>query len=379
MNTGKHRPNARNVSTTYQPDGGPAHGAPTVDQTKDRAKVGINPVVSVISIAKEITYIMSNIIIPEGWRIPERMATPESTFASRRRFLQTLGAGAMALGLIGCKPVDGNAGTPTATQLPNPNPNLYPARRNTGYTINRPLTDEAVAARYNNFYEFTEVKERVNELVEHFQTRPWDLEITGMVAKPLKLSVDDLVRRIPLEERLYHHRCVEAWAMFVPWTGFPLAKVLALAEPLSSARFVRFTSFNRPEEAPNQKTATWYTWPYYEGLRMDEAMNELTMAVTGIYGHELPKQHGAPMRVVVPWKYGYKGPKSVVKIELVAEQPRTFWNDLAPSEYSFLSNVDPAVPHPRWSQASERLIDTGERIDTLPFNGYAAYVAGMYA
>lgn len=320
---------------------------------------------------------MSTIIIPRGWNVPERDVTPESVFAARRRFLQTLGAGALALGTLGCRPADERRAA--IPMLPNPNAGLYPAARNSRYTVDRALTDEAVAARYNNFYEFTEVKERVHELVAGFNVRPWDIEITGLVEKPVKITLDDLVRKIPLEERVYRHRCVEAWAMIVPWTGIPLSKVLGLAGPLSSARYVRFTSFLRPEEAPNQKAATWYTWPYYEGLRIDEAMNELTMAVTGIYGHELPGQHGAPMRIVVPWKYGYKGPKSVVKMELVAEQPKTFWNDLAPGEYGFLSNVDPATPHPRWSQASERLIDTGERIPTQAFNGYGQFVASMYA
>lgn len=325
---------------------------------------------------------MGNIIIPRGWRIPEREVTPEELYMGRRRFLQSVGMAAVALGTLGCRPGERSAeeGTRgmTVKDLPNPNAGLYPAKRNPKYTVDRPLTDEGVAARYNNFYEFTEVKERVAELVGGFQTRPWDLEITGLVGRPQKLTVDDLIKKLPLEERVYRFRCVEAWAMTVPWTGIPLRKVLELAEPLSSAKFVRFTSFLKPEEAPNQKSATWYTWPYYEGLRMDEANNELTMAVTGIYGHELPKQHGAPIRIITPWKYGYKGAKSIVKIELVAEQPRTFWNDLAPAEYSFLSNVDPTVPHPRWSQASERLIGDDRRVETLPYNGYGEYVAAMY-
>jgi len=322
---------------------------------------------------------MSNIIIPPGWRIPEREATPEHIFANRRRFLRTMGLGAIALGTIGCRAGDDHrAPAAAAAALPNPNLDLYPARRNSQYTVDRPLTDESIAAHYNNFYEFSETKERVSELVGGFQTRPWDLEITGLVNKPLKLTVDELVRKLPLEERVYRFRCVEAWAMTVPWTGIPLKKVLELAEPQSSAKYVRFTSFLRPDQAPNQKSATWYKWPYYEGMRIDEATNELAMMVTGIYGHELPKQHGAPLRIIVPWKYGYKGPKSIVRIELTEEQPPTFWNDLAPSEYSFLSNVDPTVPHPRWSQASERLLGNNERVTTLPFNGYGEYVASMY-
>lgn len=323
---------------------------------------------------------MSNIIIPPGWQIPEREVTPEHSYLGRRRFLQSLGMGALAIGVLGCRAAEDRTSlsqTPRP-QIPSPNLDLYPAPRNAAYTVDRPLTDEKLPAHYNNFYEFSEEKERVAELVDKFETRPWDLEITGLVEKPVKLTVDELVRKLPLEERVYRFRCVEAWAMTVPWTGIPLAKVLDLARPLSSARYVRFTSFLRPEQAPNQERATWYKWPYYEGMRIDEARNELTMAVTGIYGHELPKQHGAPIRVIVPWKYGYKGPKSIVKIELVEEQPATFWNDLAPNEYSFLSNVNPAVPHPRWSQATEQLLGQEGRIATLPYNGYGQYVASMY-
>jgi len=324
---------------------------------------------------------MANLLLPPDWRAPEREVTPESLFLGRRKFLQSMGAGACAIGLLGCRPADippPNRRDSSLVDLPSPNGDLYPAPRNADYTANRPLTDESVAAVYNNFYEFSETKELVHQLVERFRIRPWELEITGQVARPQRLTIDDLVRRLPLQERVYRFRCVEAWAMTVPWTGIPLANVLALAEPLSTARYVRFVSFLRPEEAPNQKRATWYAWPYYEALRMDEATNELAMLVTGIYGHELPKQHGAPARVIVPWKYGYKSPKSIVRIELVRDQPRTFWNDLNPDEYSFLSNVDPTVPHPRWSQASERLIGVDTRVDTLPFNGYGQYVAGLY-
>jgi len=326
---------------------------------------------------------MANIILPEGWRIPERLVTPEEAYLNRRRFLKTLGLGAMAVGALGCRPADERTvyrkdSLLVVPDAPSPNNDLYPALRNTTYQVERALTDESIAATYNNFYEFSETKEMVSRLVDNFRTRPWELEITGLVARPLRMTVDELVRRLPLEERVYRFRCVEAWAMTVPWTGIPLAKVLALAEPLSSARHIRFVSFLRPDEAPNQKRATWYAWPYYEGLRMEEAMNELAMLVTGIYGHELPAQHGAPIRVVTPWKYGYKSAKSIVKIELVAEQPRTFWNDLAPDEYSFLSNVDPTVPHPRWSQASERLLGPDTRVPTLPYNGYEPFVASLY-
>lgn len=329
---------------------------------------------------------MSNIIIRPAWYLPERDATPEGVYNNRRQFLQTMGLGALGMGLLGCAPKNdssaqaGTAGrTDTVPAEKNPNADLYPAKRNEKYTVDRPLTAEKYPTTFNNFYEFSEEKEAVHKLVEKFQTRPWEFEITGLVNKPQTLTVDELVRKIPLEERVYRFRCVEAWAMTVPWTGIPLKNLLELAEPQSGAKFVRFTSFLRPEQAPNQKRATWYEWPYYEGIRMDEATNELAMAVTGLYGKELPKQNGAPLRVILPWKYGYKSAKSIVKIELVAEQPHTFWNDLAPDEYSFLSNVDPTVPHPRWSQATERLIGVDERVKTLPYNGYGEYVGSLYA
>ncbi len=325
---------------------------------------------------------MSNIIVRPDWYLPESAATTEKDYRNRREFIKMMGLGALGVGMLGCAPGKGNeeqAAQKMAPEPPSPNADLYPAKRNDTYTVDRALTDEKSATTYNNFYEFSETKEKVSTLVSKFETRPWDLEITGLVNKQQKLTVDELVRKLPLEERVYRFRCVEAWAMTVPWTGIPLKKILELAEPQSSAKYVRFLSFFRPEQAPNQRTATYYNWPYYEALRMDEATNELTMAVTGLYGKELPKQNGAPLRIIAPWKYGYKSAKSIVKIELVEEQPNTFWHDLAPDEYSFLSNVMPDVPHPRWSQATERLIGSGERVDTHIYNGYGEYVAKLYS
>ncbi len=259
----------------------------------------------------------------------------------------------------------------------SPNEDLYPAQRNARYTLDRPLTDEIVAATSNNFYEFSTTKGAVWRLVERFRTRPWTLEVAGLVHKPATFDIDRIVRRIGVEERLYRLRCVEAWSIAVPWTGFALNKLLALVEPQSNARYLRFVSFHDPDVAPGQRD-TYFPWPYYEGLRIDEAMNELTILATGVYGHELPKQHGAPIRLVVPWKYGFKSIKSVVRIELVSERPRTFWSDVVASEYDFVANVDPNVPHARWSQATETVLGTGEVRPTLPYNGYAAYVAGLY-
>jgi sulfoxide reductase catalytic subunit YedY len=250
--------------------------------------------------------------------------------------------------------------------------------RNPRYALDRPLSDEKTAATYNNYYEFTTDKERVAELAQKLTLRPWTIELAGLVGKPKVWDLGELVKRFPLEERLYRHRCVEAWSMAVPWIGFPLAELIKLGAPLSTAKYVRFVSLKRPSEMPGMAEQRWYPWPYFEGLTLAEAMNELALVVTGVYGHDLPAQHGAPVRLAVPWKYGYKSPKAIVRIELTATQPATFWNSVAPDEYGFLSNVDPRVPHPRWSQASERVIGSGERRPTLPYNGYGEYVASLY-
>jgi sulfoxide reductase catalytic subunit YedY len=331
--------------------------------------------------------------IPRGWEIPERLATPEDVYLNRRKFLQAVGiTGLSTIGaLVGCnRDVQSQSATTPQSQstaeaqpppigLPTPSAtaNLYPAKRNERFTLDRPLTDEAVAARYNNFYEFSPNKQRVCRLVDPFQTRPWTIEVTGLVKKPQTLDIDDLVRRMPVEERLYRHRCVEAWSMAVPWTGFSIKAFIDLVEPLSSAKYLRMITFNNPEQAVGMNDDT-FPWPYFEGLTMAEATNELALFVTGIYGHELTKQHGAPLRLVVPWKYGYKSAKSIVRIEFTDKQPPTFWSTLVPREYDFWANVNPAVPHPRWSQESEQLIGTGDRRQTLLYNGYGEFVANLY-
>lgn len=323
------------------------------------------------------------IIIRPQWYLPDSAATSEREYRSRREFIRMLGLGAVGVGAlgIGCARAEGGDGEKAMadTSSVHPTADLYPAPRNEQFTVERPLTDQETVYTYNNFYEFSERKEQVHQLVDKFETHPWEITVDGLVENPITTTVEDLVRTIGLEERLYRFRCVEAWAMTVPWTGFPLSRLIEQASPKSSATHVRFLSFNRPDQAPNQKRATWYEWPYYEGLRLDEAMNELTLAATGIYGEPLPKQNGAPLRIILPWKYGFKGPKSIVRIELVDRRPTTFWNDLAPREYDFYGNVDPEVPHPRWSQATERLIGSGDRVDTRKFNGYGEFVAGMYS
>jgi sulfoxide reductase catalytic subunit YedY len=333
---------------------------------------------------------MPNIIIRPGWYIPEREATPESVYRNRRRFLRQMslsGAG-LALGfLAGCSDrsgVDDDVGKPAvAASDTGASTNAayakgYPYPRNPEFNPKLRISEEKYAEGYNNFYEFSTSKTRVRWLTGKFTTTPWDVEIGGLVNKPMKLSMGEILSSFPLEERVYRFRCVEAWSMVVPWTGFPLSKLLAKVEPKPEAKFVKFTTFFRPEQAPGFTELANYPWPYTEGLRIDEAMNPLVLVTTGIYGKPLPKQNGAPIRMVVPWKYGYKSIKSVVKIELVTTQPKTLWETLAPDEYPFESNVNPEVPHPRWSQATERVVDTGNRVNTQLYNGYGDYVAKLY-
>jgi len=332
---------------------------------------------------------MANLYLPPDWNRPHRSITPEDIYWDRRRFVRNAGLalGALTLGLPGCR-ANGGAGAnavagdppsdPLATIPDTPSADLYPAARNPIVDVERPLTDRLVAATHNNFYEFTTDKARVWENVGPFEARPWTVEITGEVERPGTFDAADLERELGLEERVYRFRCVEAWAMTVPWIGYPLHKLLAKVQPLSSARYVRFETFNRPDQAIGQRTQPWYNWPYYEGLRMDEAMNELTLVATGVFGAPMPKQHGAPLRIITPWKYGFKSPKSIVKIEVIRDRPATLWNDQQPSEYGFYSNVNPAVRHPRWSQADEELIGENRRVPTLVHNGYGEWVGDMY-
>lgn len=328
-----------------------------------------------------------NILKRRDWQVAEREATAESIYLGRREFIAKVGLhGGLALGGSGIlaslqevgKPEEPIPGLPT----PSATASLYPAARNQTYKLKpgQIMTSERTAATYNNFYEFSTKKEEVCRLVDRFQTRPWEVEVAGLVEKPGRFSLDDLVRKMTLEERIYRFRCVEAWSMVVPWTGFPLTQLLGLVKPKSKAKYLKFWTVRKPETMPGiSKYASWgYKFPYYEGLSLAEARNELSFLVTGIYGHELTKQHGAPIRLAVPWKYGFKSIKSIVKIEFVEKKPNTFWNDLYPKEYGFLANVDPTTPHPRWSQATERVLGKTERIITLPYNGYGKQVGGLY-
>ena len=244
--------------------------------------------------------------------------------------------------------------------------------------VGEEMTPRQSILNYNNFYEFSTDKDGVAKAAEGFDTRGWKVEVGGLVHRPRTFDMDDLRRLSPAEERVYRMRCVEAWSMVIPWAGYSLSKLLAAAEPMSDATHVAFETLLDPARFPNQSTDV-LDWPYVEGLRIDEAMHPLTLLATGLYGHELPAQDGAPVRLVVPWKYGFKGIKSIVKITLTSMQPPTTWNKRAPDEYGFFGNVNPDHPHPRWSQATEQRIGESGRRKTLPFNGYGAEVASLYA
>lgn len=314
---------------------------------------------------------MANLILRPDWHLSERRVTPEKHFHTRRQFLRQMGF--VGGGLMGAAWTVGQGRAAEAAGT-----NLYPARRNPDFNPGWTLTNERVAGTYNNFYEFSLNKSITPELTAKFVTAPWPIQISGLVEKPMTIDAAELATMFPLEERVYRFRCVEAWAMIVPWTGFPLGKLIEKVVPKPEAKFLRFETFNRPEQAPGMQRLKQYPWPYFEGLRLDEALHPLTLVTTGIYGKPLPKQHGAPLRLVVPWKYGYKSIKSIVKIEFIDKQPSTFWQKLAPDEYPFESNVNPKVPHPRWSQAFERMIDTGDRVRTQLYNGYGSQVATLY-
>ena len=279
------------------------------------------------------------------------------------------------------------AGTATATTLLyrrlNPPPpvavegqKLNAANEANGLSTNERLTPLEAITNYNNFYEFDTSKDGVAREAKGFVTRPWAVAVDGLVHKPTVFDIDELLK-FPLEERVYRLRCVEGWSMVIPWIGFPLQKLLEKVEPTAAARYVAFQTLLDASRMPNQQTGV-LEWPYVEGLRLDEAMHPLTILATGLYGETLPPQNGAPVRLVVPWKYGFKSIKSVVKITLIADEPPTTWNIQAPHEYGFYSNVNPNVPHPRWSQATERRIGEFGRRDTLLFNGYAEQVAHLY-
>ncbi|MDX1402448.1 MAG: protein-methionine-sulfoxide reductase catalytic subunit MsrP [Kiloniellales bacterium] len=327
--------------------------------------------------------------IRRGWELPESAVTPENIWLNRRSLLKAAAAGSIlaATGpLLGaCDEAGGVAeaasgdGPPVpegALNLNDPSAGLYPADRTARYGLDRDLTEERWAITYNNFYEFGSSK-NVWEKAQALPLRPWTVSIAGEVEKPIEIGIDDLLKKVSLEERLYRHRCVEAWSMAVPWTGFPLRSIVELAKPLSSAKYLKMVTFLDPEIAGGQR-AQWYPWPYVEGLTLEEATHELSFVATGIYGKPMPKQNGAPLRLVVPWKYGFKSVKSIVSFEFTSERPVSFWEEIQASEYGFWANVNPEVPHPRWSQAYERVLGTDDRVPTLLYNGYGEFVSDLY-
>lgn len=295
-------------------------------------------------------------MICSGDKISPSEITAEGVYLDRRRFL--LGATALALSSI--SELGHAAGAPA--KIP---------------AINEPLTDVGTATHYNNYYEFSTDKKAVSFLAREFNTRPWAVSIEGEVRHPKVYDIDEILRLVPAEERIYRFRCVEGWSMVIPWTGIPLSEVLSRADPTGNAKFVEFSSVVKPEVMIGQRSPV-LPWPYTEGLRIDEAMHPLTLLAVGMYGKPLPNQNGAPLRLVVPWKYGFKSIKAIAKIRLVSSMPRTSWSEASPSEYGFYANVNPSVTHPRWSQRRETRLGELTKRDTLPFNGYAEQVASLY-
>jgi sulfoxide reductase catalytic subunit YedY len=311
--------------------------------------------------------------VRRGWELPGSAATPEAVFIDRRRLIKALGAGSL---LAASSPWLLSSSASAAESGEDPSAHLYPVMRNTRYRVEGEITPQSITSTFNNFYEFGSSKQ-ISEAAQALKIRPWTLTIDGMVEKEQTIAIDDLLAKMPLEERVVRHRCVEAWSMIVPWSGFPMAKLIELARPLGSAKYVQMHTFLEPDVAPGQRQF-WYPWPYTEGLTLAEATNELAFMVTGAYGKPLPKSNGSPLRLAVPWKYGFKHIKSIQQITFTDQQPVSFWEAIGNGEYGFWANVNPEVPHPRWSQATEQRIGTGERIPTKLFNGYGEFVAGLY-
>ena len=299
---------------------------------------------------------------------PSSEITPQAVYMNRRAFLRVAGLFGAGAALAAC------GVRPPATAAPGLEPNAGSATDELG----GPLTAFDAITHYNNYYEFSTNKEAVADLASDFRTRPWTVEVGGLVHKPGTFAVDDLLTTFSQEERIYRLRCVEGWSMVIPWLGFELGKLIDQVEPMTSAAYVGFTTLLDTEQMPGQRSP-FYPWPYTEGLRLDEARHGLSLLATGLYGESLQPQNGAPLRLVVPWKYGFKSIKAIVRIDLLEQPPATLWSSVGPNEYGFYSNVNPEVDHPRWSQASERRIGEGGRRETLMFNGYADQVAGLYA
>ena len=291
-----------------------------------------------------------------GWEISEHHVTPEALVVGRRAALAGAAGGILA---------------PHAAQAQGAPPNASFA------DAGRPVTAERDSTNYNNFYEFGTDK-NISRAAQRMVISPWSIKVDGLVDQPKTIDLDDLLKKVSQEERIYRHRCVEGWGMTVPWTGFPLSALVAMAGPTSAAKYIAFETLVDLKTMPGLRFGG-FEWPYVEGCTMAEAANELAFMVTGMYGKAVPKQDGAPIRLVLPWKFGFKSAKSIVRVTFTDQRPKTFWEGLQPSEYGFWANVNPAVPHPRWSQATERLIGTDERVPTKIFNGYGEFVAGLYS
>ena len=305
-----------------------------------------------------------------SWAISETEATPEDVYINRREWLRA--AGFAGLGLTSAASCIGGFASKVVAAIGG-----YPAKRNNAYVLDRDLTPEKEATTYTNFYEFGSSKNIWRD-AQKLTTDPWMVTIDGLVETEMQLDADDLIAKIGgLEERLYRHRCVEAWAMAVPWTGVPLANLVKLAKPKPEAKYLRMETFFDPKVALGQKQS-WYPWPYVEGLTLEEATNELAFLATGIYGKPMPAQNGAPIRLVTPWKYGFKSVKSIRRFTFTDTRPVSFWEQLNGREYGFWANVNPKVPHPRWSQETERLLGSNKNMATQIFNGYGPQVAGLY-
>jgi sulfoxide reductase catalytic subunit YedY len=317
--------------------------------------------------------------LKEPNKISSREVTPAAVYFNRRMFIRAgiLAASAAATGMVyrRLNPVDsGKVNTPVIQGLVT----ATPTEAANGFRVDEPETSFQDITHYNNFYEFSTDKEGVAPAAAKFETKGWQVSVGGLVRRPRVFELDDLLKISSPEERIYRMRCVEAWSMVIPWVGFSLSKLLNVVEPLSEAKYVAFQTLLDPNRMPGQRSNVLH-WPYVEGLRMDEAMHPLTILASGLYGRALPPQDGAPIRLVVPWKYGFKGIKSIVKITLTADQPRTTWNESAPNEYGFYANVNPHKDHPRWSQATEQRIGESGRRPTLMFNGYEEQVGQLYA
>jgi len=321
--------------------------------------------------------------IKPSWALSERLATPEALVMNRRGLLRGAGAAALASGLAACDrqtaraPGGDSPQTATAANAPDPSASLYPVKRNGAYTVDREITPERIVTGYNNYYEFGVDKDSPSMSVGKFNPDPWTVTVSGECNKKAAWHMEDILKGQALEDRIYRHRCVERWSMVIPWVGFPLSDFIKKCEPTSKAKYVKFTTLYDPKQMPGRDSGM--RWPYVEGLRMDEAMHPLTILTVGLYGEVLPKQNGAPLRLAVPWKYGFKHVKSIVKIEFVEKEPLNTWQEQASNEYGFYANVNPAVDHPRWSQAQERRIGEFFMRKTMLFNGYGDQVASLYS